>query len=203
MEYGWASFPSNSVSTMEDVELFTFSPEHLGSLYATYRSRIYCLCLRMTGNYAEAEDLTEDTFLRLFRKLGSFRHESSFYTWLRRLTVNVVLLRFQKPGWHRETSLEGLAEPNGLTGEAPGREFGCVDCDLQAVLERIDLERAIDRLPPGFRRVLVLHDIEGYGHGEISRLMGCSVGTSKSQLHKARTKMRGFLGGYRRGELAA
>lgn len=203
MEYRCASSPNNSPDTRGDAELATLPPEQFGGLYATYRPRIYCLCLRMTGNYSEAEDLTEDSFLRLFHKFGSFRQESSLYTWLRRLTINVVLLRFQKPGWHRETSLEGLAEPNGPAGEGRRREFGCVDCDLQAVLERIDLERALNRLPPGFRTVLIMHDIEGYGHGEISRLMGCSVGTSKSQLHKARTKMRGFLGGYRRGELVA
>lgn len=187
---------NNSPNIEAEFELLAISLERFGCIYATYRTKIYCLCLRMTGNRAEAEDLTQEAFLRLFRKFDTFRNESSFYSWLRRIAINVVLLRFEKPGWHRETSLDALAEPRTTEDSSPRMQFGCVDCELQAVLDRVDLERALDRLSPGFRTVLILHDVEGYCHGEISQLMGCSIGTSKSQLHKARSRMRGFLGGY-------
>lgn len=203
MQYGCPSVLSNVASLGKEVELLAVSLDQFGNIYATYRTRIYCLCLRMTGNNAEAEDLTQEAFLRLFHKLDTFRHESSFYTWLRRIAINVVLLRFQKPSYCRETSLDTLAAPNISDKSSPEIEVSCVDCNLGAVLVRIDLQRALDRLPPGFRKVLILHDVEGYGHGEISQLMGCTIGTSKSQLHKARSRMRGLLGAYRRGELVA
>lgn len=184
-------------------EFFSFSHDQFGRIYTTYRPQIYFLCLRMTGNSAEAEDLAQEAFLRLFGKLDTFRGESSFYTWLRRLAINVVLLRFETPRWRRETSLDELAQPQASPDSLSEMQFGCFDCDLGAVLDRIDLQRALDRLPAGFRTVLIMHDVEGYKHGEISRLMGCSIGTSKSQLHKARSKMRRLLGGPDGGELVA
>lgn len=162
-------------------------------LYMTYRSRVWSICLRMTGNPDDAEDLTQETFLRLFQKLDTFRGESAFYTWLRRLTINVVLLRFQKASWRRETSMEGLEEPDPITGCPHKVEFGRIDARLMGALDRIALQRAIDQLPAGFKAVFILHDIEGYEHVEISELMGCSIGTSKSQLHKARLKIRELL----------
>jgi len=170
-----------------------FLPEELGRLYTAYRSRVYFICLRMTGNHDEAEDLTQETFLRLLQKIDTFRHESSFYTWLRRLAINVVLLRFERPSWRRETSLDALASPDASSDSSFGMQFGTTDRDLMAVPERIDLERALDRMPPGFKAVLEMHDVKGYGHEEISQRMRASVGTSKSQLHKARAKMRGLL----------
>jgi RNA polymerase sigma-70 factor (ECF subfamily) len=163
-------------------------------IYAMYNARVYYLCLRMTGNADDAEDLSQEAFLRLIQKLDTFRGESAFYTWLRRLAINVVLLRFQKASWRRETSLEGLTEPNPLFDSHPPRFFASIDPELMGAIDRINLERAMDRLAPGFKAVFVLHDIEGYEHAEIAKLLGCSVGTSKSQLHKARLKMREFLG---------
>lgn len=169
------------------------SPVELEHLYVTYRSRVWSLCLRMTGNTDEAEDLTQETFLRLSQKLDTFRGESTFYTWLRRLTINVVLLRLQSASWRRETSMEALTCPDPITG-CPRKQVLChTDSRLSEMADRIDLQRALDQLPPGFKTVLILHDIEGYEHVEISRLIGCSIGTSKSQLHKARLKMREFL----------
>ena len=167
--------------------------EEFEHLYTTYSPRVYSLCLRMTGNTDEAEDLTQETFLRLFQKLDTFRGESAFYTWLRRLAVNVVLLRFQSASWRRETSLDELAESDPAVGCPPKRQFGMPDAQLLGLIDRVNLQRAIDQLPPGFKAVLVLHDIEGFEHTEISKLLGCSIGTSKSQLHKARLKAREFL----------
>ncbi len=162
-------------------------------LYLTYRSRVWALCLRMTGNPDDAEDLTQETFIRLFQKLDTFRGESAFCTWLRRITINVVLLRFQKASWRRETSMEALTTTDPLSGCPLPMEFGRIDSQLMGAVDRVNLQRAIDQLPPGFKAVLILHDIEGYEHVEISELMGCSIGTSKSQLHKARLKMRELL----------
>jgi len=162
-------------------------------LYVTYRSRVWALCLRMTGNPDDAEDLTQETFVRLFQNLDTFRGDSAFSTWLRRITINVVLLRFQKASWRRETSMEELTSPDPITGCPCKVEFGNADARLLGAIDRISLHQAIEQLSPGFRAVLVLHDIEGYEHIEISKLLGCSIGTSKSQLHKARLKMRTLL----------
>jgi len=163
-------------------------------LYVAYRPRVWALCLRMTGNPDDAEDLTQETFIRTYQKLGTFRGESDFCTWLRRIAINVVLLRFQKASWRRETPIEELASPDTTTGYPHTMEFGKADGRLLAAIDRIILEQAIEQLPNGFKAVLVLHDIEGYEHVEISKLMGWSIGTSKSQLHKARLKMRELLG---------
>ncbi|HXH50345.1 MAG TPA: RNA polymerase sigma factor [Terriglobia bacterium] len=162
-------------------------------LYITYRSRVWALCLRMTGNPDDAEDLTQETFVRMFRKLDTFRGESEICTWLRRIAMNVVLQRFQKASWRRETPLEEVTSQDPVCGCPHKVEFGRVDTRLHGAIDRIRLQRAINQLPPGFRAVLILHDIEGYEHVEISELMGCTVGTSKSQLHKARLKMRELL----------
>jgi RNA polymerase sigma-70 factor (ECF subfamily) len=169
--------------------------DDFADIYTVYGPRVYYLCLRMTGNADDAEDLSQEAFLRLMQKLGTFRGESAFYTWLRRLAINVVLLRFQKASWRRETSLDALMEPKSDFGFAPGNQFATIDPQLLGAIDRINLERAIDQLPPGFKAVFILHDIEGYEHSEISRLLGCSIGTSKSQLHKARMKMRELLAG--------
>src|SRR6267142_816131 len=114
-------------------------------LYHLHGRRVYALCLRMVNNPSDAEDLMQEAFLQLFRKIGTFRGESAFSTWLHRMTVNVVLMRLRK------------------------------------------------KLPPGYRTVFVLHDVQGYEHNEIADIMGCSVGNSKSQLHKARTRLRDLL----------
>lgn len=198
-------------ATFNCLEVDSKSPEHFSrptinefeDIYVTYRPRVWALCLRMTGNPDDAEDLTQETFIRIYQKLGTFRGESDFCTWLRRVAINVVLLRFQKASWRRETPIEELSSPDTITGCPHTVEFGKVDGRLLAAIDRIILEQAIEQLPNGFKAVLILHDIEGYGHVEISELMGWSIGTSKSQLHKARLKMRELLGFAAIGEYAS
>ena len=155
-------------------------------LYQQHYRRVYSLCLRMLGNTTQAEDLTQEVFLQVFRKLGSFRGDSAFTTWLHRLTVNQVLMHFRKRG----VKLEHTSEEGDFTN--------VVDTPLQStrrisMVDRLALEKAIAELPPGYRTVFTLHDIEGYEHEEIARILGCSAGTSKSQLHKARMKLRRLL----------
>lgn len=160
------------------------------ALYARHKRRIFSLCLRMTGNYAEAEDFTQEAFLQLYRKIASFRGESAFTTWLHRLSVNIVLMHFRKKSI-AEVSLEQTLEP--LQEDSPPKDIGMRDNMLHGSVDRIALERAIGELPPGYRIIFVLHDIEGYEHNEIAEILGCSIGNSKSQLHKARMKLRASL----------
>lgn len=159
-------------------------------LYNRHKRRVYSLCLRMTGDRSRAEDLTQEAFMKLFRKIESFRGESAFATWLHRLTVNTVLMEFRKRRWP-ETSLEESLGPQHEG--SPAQEVGATDTILQSSVDRITLERAIAELPLGYRIIFVLHDVEGYGHNEIAEMLGCSMGNSKSQLHKARMKLRGLL----------
>lgn len=155
-------------------------------LYERHHRRVYSLCLRMIANATEAEDLAQEVFVQLFRKVGSFRGESAFTTWLHRLTVNHVLMHFRKRG----VRLEKITEEG---------EIGEMQDYLQAVTERprfidrIALDKAIGELPPGYRTVFVLHDVEGFEHEEVANMLGVSVGTSKSQLHKARMRLRDLL----------
>ncbi len=160
------------------------------SLYGMHKRRVYSLCLRMTGNTAEAEDLTQEAFLQLYRKIATFRGESAFSTWLHRLAVNVVLMHLRKKCLP-EVSLEETMEPQ--QEDVPRRDIGARDNVLAGSIDRVNLERAIESLPPGYRIIFVLHDIEGYEHNEIAEMMGCSTGNSKSQLHKARMKLRDLL----------
>jgi RNA polymerase sigma-70 factor (ECF subfamily) len=160
-------------------------------IYQLHSRRVYSLCLRMVGNTAEAEDLTQEAFLQLFRKIATFRGESAFSTWLHRLAVNVVLMRLRKKTVG-QTSLEEVTEPDEESG-GPRRDFGEPDLRLSGSIDRINLQRAIDELPPGYKTVFVLHDVQGYEHNEIAEIMGCSIGNSKSQLHKARMRLREFL----------
>jgi RNA polymerase sigma-70 factor, ECF subfamily len=165
-------------------------PESFEALYALHKRRVYSLCLRMTGNTAEAEDLTQEAFLQLYRKIATFRGESAFSTWLHRLAVNVVLMHLRKKSL-AVVSLEESLEPQQEDG--PKKDVGARDNLLAGALDRVNLERAIENLPPGYRVIFVLHDVEGYEHNEIAEMMGCSIGNSKSQLHKARMKLRDFL----------
>ncbi len=159
-------------------------------LYALHKRRIYSLCLRMVGNVTEAEDLTQEAFLQLHRKITSFRGESAFSTWLYRLTINVVLMQLRKRGLSL-ISLDEAMEP--VPDEGPGRSFGAPDLTLTGAIDRMTLERAVANLSAGYRLIFVLHDIEGYEHNEIATMLGCSIGNSKSQLHKARLKLREAL----------
>ncbi len=160
------------------------------ALYAMHKRRVYSLCLRMMNNTAEAEDLAQEAFLQLFRKIGTFRGESAFSTWLHRMTVNVVLMHLRKKGLN-EVSLDEMMEPQQEDG--PKKDVGAKDNVLAGSIDRVNLERCIESLPPGYRIIFVLHDIEGYEHNEIAEMMGCSIGNSKSQLHKARMKLRDLL----------
>jgi RNA polymerase sigma-70 factor (ECF subfamily) len=155
-------------------------------LYQRHNRRVYSLCLRMTQNPPEAEDLAQEVFIQLFRKIGSFRGDSAFTTWLHRMTVNQVLMHFRK----RSVKLEQTTEE----GDTPVQVVvGTGNPMTMPVVDRIALDKAISQLPPGYRTVFLLHDVEGYEHEEIARQLGCSVGTSKSQLHKARMKLRVLL----------
>ena len=158
-------------------------------LYNLHKRHVYSLCLRMTANTAQAEDLTQEAFLQLFRKIATFRGESAFSTWLHRMSVNVVLMHLRKKG----LPVVSLEETIETEEETPRKELGAQDPVLAGSINRLQLQRAIDDLPPGYRTIFVLHDVEGYEHNEIAGMVGCSIGNSKSQLHKARMKLREFL----------
>jgi RNA polymerase sigma-70 factor, ECF subfamily len=155
-------------------------------IYQKHYRRVYSICLRMTGNTAEAEDLTQDVFLQLHRKLQSFRGDAAFTTWLHRLTVNHVLMHFRKRRVRSEVTTDDGEMPEQIDPES--------DNPLAAPhVDRIALDVAIAKLPPGYRKVFILHDVEGFEHEEIASILRCSSGTSKSQLHKARLKLRKLL----------
>ena len=160
------------------------------ALYDKHKRRVYSLCLRMTANTAEAEDLTQEAFLQLYRKIGTFRGESAFSTWLHRLSVNVVLMHLRKKSLP-VVSLEETTQ--GGEDDTPKKDFGAEDLALAGSIDRLQLQKAVDDLPPGYRTIFVLHDVEGYEHNEIATIVGCSIGNSKSQLHKARMKLRDLL----------
>jgi RNA polymerase sigma-70 factor (ECF subfamily) len=146
----------------------------------------------MIKNPAEAEDLTQQAFLQVYRKIGTFRGESGFSTWLYRVTANIVLmyLRRKKP---TEILAEDL-ERCSSNGEV-SREYGSNDTSMLGAVERLNLKRAIRKLPAGYKKLFLLHDVFGYEHNEIAGLLGCSTGCSKSQLHKARKRLRRLLQG--------
>ena len=166
------------------------------ALYDKHKRRVYSLCLRMTANTAEAEDLTQEAFLQLYRKIGTFRGESAFSTWLHRLSVNVVLMQLRR----KSLPVVSLEETTQGEEDTPKKDFGAEDlalsdeyCASLGSIDRLQLQKAVDDLPPGYRTIFVLHDVEGYEHNEIATIVGCSIGNSKSQLHKARMKLRDLL----------
>jgi len=159
------------------------------SLFHAHKARIYSVCLRMTNNTAEAEDLTQDAFMQVFRKLSTFRGDSALSTWLYRIAVNTVLMRFRKKAL-RQISID---EPCRQENKPVRREYGSTDDRLVGSVDRIALARAIQELPDGYRTIFLLHEVEGYEHQEIAEMLNCSVGNSKSQLHKARLRIRELL----------
>lgn len=160
-------------------------------IYNRHHRRVYAICLRMTRNTTEAEDLTQEVFMQLYRKIGSFRGDSAFSTWLHRLTVNQVLMHFRK----RDVKFEKTTEQ----GEPPVQvALGTENPKRMSIVDKIALQDAIAQLPPGYRNVFVLHDVRGYEHDEVANILGCAVGTSKSQLSKARIKLRKLLSSRRR-----
>lgn len=178
------------VTSMSDYELTQASAKGnmiaFEEVYNRHHRRVYAICLRMLKNTNEAEDLTQDVFIQLHRKIGSFRGDSAFTTWLHRLTVNQVLMHFRK----RTVKFEKTTDE----GETPEQIVrGSERPSKMPVVDKIALENAIKQLPAGYKSVFILHDIEGFEHEEVARILGCSVGTSKSQLHKARLKLRKLL----------
>jgi len=175
-------------------------------LYRLHSRRVYAVCVRMVKDPAEAEDLTQEAFLLLFRKIHTFRGESAFSTWLHRLAVNRVLMCLRRKSLP-SVSLGEPLDPNESSGR-PAIDLGSFDPILEGSLDRINLERCIKRLPTGYRTIFLLHDVQGYKHHEIAQILGRSVGDSKSQLHKARGQLRSMLHEFQRakardGRLAA
>ena len=154
-----------------------------GELYREHAGRVYALCLRMAGDTVHARELVQDVFVRAWEKLDSFRGESAFSSWLHRLAVNVVLMDRRLAARRAEEALP----------EEDGPQHGAAAAREAPPGLRMDLEAAIAALPAMMRQVLVLHDLEGYEHGEIARLLGVAEGTSKSHLHHARRKLREAL----------
>ena len=160
-------------------------------LYRAHSQRVYALCLRMVGDPTEAEDLTQEVFLLLFRKVHTFRGDSAFSTWLHRLTVNLVLMRLRKKS---PPSVSIEAAPDSDDGAAlQSTDIGAPDLCLEGSIDRLNLARCIAQLPVGYRTMFVLHDVQGYEHHEIAKILGRSAGDSKSQLHKARARLRELL----------
>src|SRR5450432_1551495 len=159
------------------------------ALYETHRPRVQAVCLRMTNNVTEAEDLAQDAFIYVFRKIGTFRGDSAFSTWIHRVTVNTVLMHFRRKG-KRQLSLD---HPLPEDSDQPKPEYGRVDERLAACADRLALVRAIEELSPGYRTIFILHQVKGYEHKEIAERLHCSIGNSKSQLHKAKAKLRELL----------
>jgi RNA polymerase sigma-70 factor, ECF subfamily len=160
-------------------------------LYRQHSRRVYAVCMRMVKDPAEAEDLTQEAFMLLFRKIHTFRGESAFSTWLHRLAVNRVLMCLRRKSLP-SISLDEPLDSNETDGP-PIIDLGSRDSILEGLLDRINLERCIKRLPSGYRTIFVLHDVQGYKHHEIAQILGRSVGDSKSQLHKARAQLRVLL----------
>lgn len=159
------------------------------ALFNAYKRRVYSLCLRMTRDPDQAEDLSQDAFLQLFRRIATFRGESAFSTWLHRLVANVVLMHLRK----KRLPQIPLDDVDGAQEEPVRHEYGIDDPRLKGAIDRISVARALGQLPQGYRTTFLFHDLHGYEHYEIAQLRNCSVGNSKSQLHKARRRLRGLL----------
>lgn len=160
------------------------------TLFELHKKRVYSVCLLMTKDVAEAEDLTQEAFLQVFRTLTSFRGEAAFSTWLYRVAVNTVLMKLRR---QKSRAALSLNEPVSPDSPSLSHDVGKNDPRLSGTIDRIVLLRAIAELPEGCRTIFTLHEVEGYQHHEIARLLKCSIGNSKSQLHKAKLKMRDVL----------
>jgi RNA polymerase sigma-70 factor, ECF subfamily len=160
------------------------------TLYQLHNKGVYSACLRMTRDMAEAEDLAQEAFIRVFRNLNSFRGDSAFATWLYRIAVNTVLMKLRR---RKSPPVLSLDEPVSLRSPSLKRQVGKQDQRLCGAIDRIALRRAMEELPSGCRQIFHMHEVEGYQHHEIAELLHCSIGNSKSQLSKARMKMRDRL----------
>jgi RNA polymerase sigma-70 factor (ECF subfamily) len=160
------------------------------TLFQSHKKRVYSVCLLMTRDVPEAEDLTQEAFLQVFRSIGSFRGDSAFSTWLYRIAVNTVLMKLRR---RKSPPVVSLDEPVSSDSPSHRRDVGKADPRLSGVIDRITLRRALQELPEGCRQIFTLHEVDGYQHHEIAKMLDCSVGNSKSQLHKAKMKMRDLL----------
>ena len=174
--------------------------EAFASLYQLHKKRVYSVCLQMTKDVADAEDLTQEAFMQVFRSVNSFRGDSAFSTWLYRIAVNTVLMKLRR---RKSPPLISLDEPVSADSPSLKRDVGKADPSLSGAIDRIALRRAVEELPAGCRQIFDLHEVKGYQHHEIAQLLECSVGNSKSQLHKAKLKMRDVLFPKRRISRAA
>jgi RNA polymerase sigma-70 factor, ECF subfamily len=162
-------------------------------IYRLHFPRVYALCLRLVHDPIEAEDFTQEVFLQLFRKIHTFRGESAFSSWLHRLTINLVFMNFRK----RKVATSPLESSVETENERPttGVQLGFIDPRLSGLFDRMNLQAAVEQLPEGYKKMFILHDVHGYDHEEIAKICGCSVGNTKSQLHKARRRLREALPG--------
>ncbi len=160
------------------------------TLFHLHKKRVYSVCLQMTKDVADAEDLTQEAFLQVFRSVNSFRGDSAFSTWLYRVAVNTVLMKLRS---RKSPQVLSLDEPVSADSPTLKRDIGKADPSLSGTVDRIALRRAMDELSEGCRQIFDLHEVEGYQHHEIAEILDCSVGNSKSQLHKAKMKMRDLL----------
>ena len=160
------------------------------TLFQLHKKRVYSVCLQMTKDVADAEDLSQEAFLQVFRNINSFRGNSAFSTWLYRIAVNTVLMKLRRC---KSPPLVSLDEPVSTGSTSLRHDVGKADPSLSGAIDRIALRRAIEELPAGCRQIFDLHEIKGYQHNEIAQLIQCSIGNSKSQLHKAKMKMRDVL----------
>jgi RNA polymerase sigma-70 factor, ECF subfamily len=166
--------------------------EAFARLYETHKRRVYAICLRITREKAEAEDCAQEAFLQCFQKLPTFRGDSALSTWLYRLTVNVVLMRL-RTSHGKPVSLDTGGAQEDSAESTMLNACPVDDLQLTGAIDRIAIHRALRKLPPGYRTIFLLHDVEGKAHSEIARELGCSIGNSKSQLHQARVRLRRFL----------
>jgi RNA polymerase sigma-70 factor, ECF subfamily len=186
--------PSDTQAAINEAEVVAQAKEGdddaFKELYLKYRTKVFSICLRAVRDFSLAEDLTQETFLQLHRKIASFRGESAFSTWLHRMAVNTVLMHVRK-GTLSLISLDHLATE--VPDERGGIEFGCEDLRQSGAIDRLTIERAMAGLAPGYRAVFEFHDVQGFDHHEIAAKMNCTVGCTKSQLHHARRTLRHSL----------
>ena len=161
----------------------------LAALYQLHNKLVYSVCLRMTKDVAAAEDMTQEAFIQVFRNLNSFRGGSAFSTWVYRVAVNTVLMKSRR----KTPPVLSLDEPVSRNSPSLKREVEKEDLNLRGTIDRIVLRHAIEELPRGCRQIYELHEVEGYAHHEIAEQLQCSIGNSKSQLHKAKKTMRKLL----------
>jgi RNA polymerase sigma-70 factor (ECF subfamily) len=162
-------------------------------LYQRCSKRVFAVCVRMVKDRSVAEDLTQEVFMQMFRKISAFRGDSSIATWLYRIAVNTALLYLRSRRAKPESELN--ADASSTEDDNGNAEIPCIDRALTGTVDRLNLERAIDLMPAGYRQIFLLHDVMGFQHHEIASYLDCTIGNTKSQLHKARLRLRCLLQG--------